>query len=313
MENTDKKLIIHDWLDSLGKSLEKEAELAGLLEHPTMIGTAREFIIQNILKRCLPPIIHYGSGKIFDSDGGYSKQIDLIIFDPRFPCLEITKGSGLYPIEGVIATIEIKSTITRSEIWKALDNQMSVLERSPKIIDPDRGKRNSAIQNIIKKGMPERRAEREVSYKYWPSTYVFSFNTKLKKQALSDKLDKWCKANFIPESQDGICLKFPRIIVAGKTIALLSDGFISIDPGKDVVAQWKKSENKEEYKHLIGVWDVERRFGWFAQHLIFDVCNRIGLMHSGISKIDYAVEQYLVKSDYFRKEMNGEKAYYCLY
>lgn len=310
MGNKDDKSVIHDWLDRLEKIIEEEARLAGLFQHSTLIGTAREFIIQNILKRCLPPVIHYGSGKIFDSNGNYSKQIDLVIFDSRFPCLEINNGAGLYPIEGVIATVEIKSTITKGAIKDALNNQSSVQDLTPKFINST--SIIKSIRAIIDKGVAKDIAEREVAYSFCPSTYIFSFNSKIRKKALANSIYDWCIDNQIPEVCNGICVKLPRIILAGNTLAMLSDGFQSINPGEDVIEEWKRTEGKDDYKHVVGVWDVVRRFGWFAQHLIFDVCNRIGLGHAGI-KIDYEVQQYLIQGNYFKKEMERKTARYCLF
>ena len=162
------------------------------------------------------------------------------------------------------------------------------------------------------KGFSKDLAEREVAYSLCPSTYIFSFNTKIKKKALAGSIVDWCEENHIPEVCNGLCIKLPRIIVAGKTLAILRDGFQSINPGEDVIEDWKKSEGKKNYKHVVGVWDVGRRFGWFAQHLIFDVCNRIGLRHAGIN-IDYGVQQYLVQGNYFKNEMEGKNARYCFF
>src|SRR5205823_4640495 len=99
---------IQTWFDRLETTLETEAKQAGLLEHSTMVGSAREFLVKRVLRSILPPLLHIGSGKIIDATGRSSNQVDIILYDSRFPVFEIESGVGLYPIEGVLGTIEVK-------------------------------------------------------------------------------------------------------------------------------------------------------------------------------------------------------------
>ncbi len=108
------------WFDKREAVLSQEAELAGLLEHSTMIGTAREFMVKRVLKSIMPPSIHVGTGKVIDYQDNVSRQQDIVLFDHRFPLFEIDSGVGMYPLEGVIATIEVKSTLTHKEALQCL-------------------------------------------------------------------------------------------------------------------------------------------------------------------------------------------------
>ena len=110
------QVLIRDWFNFLEDTLHNEAKLAGLLDHGTMIGSAREFFVTRILRSILPPFLHVGTGKVFASNGETSKQIDVVVYDPRFPVFEIQAGFGMYPVEGVIATIEVKSTLSDDEL-----------------------------------------------------------------------------------------------------------------------------------------------------------------------------------------------------
>jgi len=104
---------VQQWFDHFEITLSHEAKQAGLLEHSSLVGSAREFIVKRVLQSILPPIVHIGSGKVLDFHGKRSRQIDIIVFDSRFPVFEIQSGIGIYPLEGVIATIEVKSTLTK--------------------------------------------------------------------------------------------------------------------------------------------------------------------------------------------------------
>lgn len=87
---------VEKWLDRLESSLETEAEQAGLLEHSSMIGAGREFMVRRVLSSILPPIVHVTSGKVIDRHGKASRQVDIILYDSRFPVLEVDRGLGLY-------------------------------------------------------------------------------------------------------------------------------------------------------------------------------------------------------------------------
>src|SRR5262245_3570123 len=73
--------ITWEWFRRLEVILEKEARLAGLLEHKTSIGSAREFFVTRVLRSIVPPIVHIGSGHVFDGAGKRSKQIDVVVYD----------------------------------------------------------------------------------------------------------------------------------------------------------------------------------------------------------------------------------------
>jgi hypothetical protein len=124
--DAESKSAVGQWLNGLEGVLHKEAELAGLLEHGTMVGSAREFLVSRALRSVLPPSLHIGTGRVIDSCGNRSKQVDVVIYDPVFPILETHPGNGLYLVEGVVATIEVKSNVDKTKLWEAFDNCLSV-------------------------------------------------------------------------------------------------------------------------------------------------------------------------------------------
>lgn len=50
-----------------------------LVDHPLLLGDARETIIRGILTRILPSVFEIGCGQIVDSTGNTSNQIDIVI------------------------------------------------------------------------------------------------------------------------------------------------------------------------------------------------------------------------------------------
>lgn len=99
-----------------------EAEQASLIEHDGMAGDIRELLVDSLLKPLLRPAYAVGSGKVADARGTLSAQTDLIIHAPALipPLLYSESGPGVFPVEGVLATIEVKTKLSATEIKTAI-------------------------------------------------------------------------------------------------------------------------------------------------------------------------------------------------
>ena len=297
--------VVQKWFDQSEINLAHEAEQVGLFEHSVLIVSAREFLIKRVLKTILPPVVHVGSGKIFDAEGKKSRQTDIIIYDSRFPVFEIESGIGIYPLEGVIATIEVKSTLTNESLHEALENILSLILLTPGLEDPS--PLETRIKDLKKKGTPPRDALQKVGFEFIPATYIYAFNTKMRKKALANSTNKWFNSKKNPAVvNEGSCAVLPRVIVAGCSVGLLHDGYFEIDPGDPIVSDWKK-ENNSEPQHIMSFWDTKKRFGWLMIHLTHTVCSRIGLKHA-LSGAKYGIDQYLNINYYFENDMGGKSA-----
>lgn len=82
--------------------------------HSTNLGNAREHFIAEILSRTLPRSVVVGSGEITDGNRRSGQQ-DIIIYRSDFPVLTGSNSVNTYLIEGVIATIEVKSNLTSGD------------------------------------------------------------------------------------------------------------------------------------------------------------------------------------------------------
>lgn len=128
------KSVFDTWSDYIANILNSESDLAAsLVEHGGELGNAREALINGVLSRILPSIYEVGTGEIINHLGKHSRQIDLVIARRDFPSLTLPSGSKVYPIESVLATIEVKSELDSQTLNQALENYASVSDLSPNV------------------------------------------------------------------------------------------------------------------------------------------------------------------------------------
>jgi hypothetical protein len=116
------------FVSRIGQQLVREFEDAGEAGTPGLIGTAREHPARVQLGKLLPAFVSVGSGLLIDSYGGQSKQQDIVVFERDFcPVYSINDApeATYYPIEGVAAIGEVKSTVNKSVLFDALDKVRS--------------------------------------------------------------------------------------------------------------------------------------------------------------------------------------------
>ena len=302
---------VQQWFDRFEITLGHEAEQAGLLEHSSLVGSAREFIVKRVLRAILPPIVHIGSGKVVDSHRKKSRQIDIVIYDSRFPVFEIQSGIEIYLLEGVIATIEVKSILTKKSLFEALENTLSLIQVTPGLVSASASRWMSRAKALQSDGYSPRDAMRKVGFEFIPATYIYAFNSKFRAKGLSTAVNNWCNSKEHPIVCDDHCAVLPRAVVGGNSLGLLHDGLIQIDPGADVIAEWKK-DNDSGPNHVMSFWDTKRRFGWLMIHLLHTVCSRVGLSNA-ISGAEYGIDQYLSIEDYFKKDLEGKPGWHDLW
>lgn len=285
-----------NWFDRQETVLAEEAKLAGLLSHNTTIGQAREFLISRFLKSILPPAIHFGTGKIIDSSGNYSKQIDIIIYDPRFPILEIA-GGGLYLVEGVIAAIEVKSTINSEQLTLALDNCKSVLSLKPEGEDPEERDARIAFYRDRNNNMSNDDAVNRFIYNFLPETYIFGFTSDLTCETTFNNIHGWWNDINEPKSPKNPYL--PKMIVTGNSVGISNDGFLTInidDPTNDI--------DNQIFFHF---FETDLRFRWLALHIVNKVSSRLGIKSYGLGgTITYRITGYFPMEEYTKALNNGK-------
>lgn len=111
-------------MDAREDLLVAQSKVAANTGHSLHKGTPRESFISEFLKNHLPSSISIGTGEIIDSNsrpGESRNQYDIILYRNEYPKLEIGGGVHAFLIESVIATIEVKSTLTEKDLSQAIN------------------------------------------------------------------------------------------------------------------------------------------------------------------------------------------------
>ena len=113
-----------------------------LIPHPGELGTGREEVIREFLRKHLPRRFGVSTGFVFDAHGMVSRQMDVVIYDAHLcPSFEAVGGKTFFPCESVVAVGEVKSRLTSTKgIHEALANL-----RSAKELDRSAGNRNLSL------------------------------------------------------------------------------------------------------------------------------------------------------------------------
>lgn len=97
-----------------------EARAASMLTHQAVKGAVLEILISKLFRPLLPSDLGVGTGQLIDQQGRISNQVDIILYDRSIlPPALYDDHMGLFPIEAVLYTIEVKTTLTRSDLLQA--------------------------------------------------------------------------------------------------------------------------------------------------------------------------------------------------
>jgi len=97
-----------------------EAKAASMLTHQGVKGTVLEILISRLFRPLLPSDLGVGTGQVIDQHGHISNQVDIILYDRSIlPPALYDEHMGLFPVEAVLYTIEVKTTLTRADIVQA--------------------------------------------------------------------------------------------------------------------------------------------------------------------------------------------------
>lgn len=113
-------------IDAIEKTI-AAANSSGMLEHQGLKGRLREIVVEELIRPFLNPHIKTATGSIVDAYGNQSRQIDVILYDEQVtPPILFSEGEGVIPCHSVVATIEVKSTLSRGELRNVVENARSV-------------------------------------------------------------------------------------------------------------------------------------------------------------------------------------------
>jgi hypothetical protein len=100
-------------LSGLHEDIERRLAAArALMGHPVSKGDASESIWLDLLSEYLPRRYQVAKAFVVDSNGEFSDQIDLIVFDRQYsPFILKSEGQSVIPAESVYAVLEAKQNV----------------------------------------------------------------------------------------------------------------------------------------------------------------------------------------------------------
>ncbi|WP_437309490.1 DUF6602 domain-containing protein [Sorangium sp. So ce388] len=111
----------HLYLSRIATAL-SECQTLATLAHAGEKGRVREVLLRQMFRPLLPADLGVGTGFIVAADGRESTQQDIVLYDRSvLPPALYDQEVGLFPIESVLYTIEVKSVLTRQELLGAHD------------------------------------------------------------------------------------------------------------------------------------------------------------------------------------------------
>jgi hypothetical protein len=124
-------------LDSIEKTLATQAGVQESTGHTLHKGTPREYFIRDFLQNHLPESVSIGTGEIIDASskpGQSRNQFDIVIYNSNYPKLDFGGGISGFLIESVVATIEVKSTLTEVDLRQAIKAARNCKNLTPNVV-----------------------------------------------------------------------------------------------------------------------------------------------------------------------------------
>ena len=118
-----------EFVRRIGRDLVRAFDDAREATTPELVGDAMERPVRDRLEHVLPRGIAVGSGCVIDTNGGTSRQMDVVLYErdlcPVF-CVNDSPETTYYPAECVLAVGEVKSTIGKKELADSFEKIRSV-------------------------------------------------------------------------------------------------------------------------------------------------------------------------------------------
>jgi uncharacterized protein DUF6602 len=100
--------------------------------HPTAKGDASEKVWIDVLTQFLPTRYSVETAFIVDSEGSFSEQMDIVIYDRQYtPLIFEYEGQRIIPVESVYAVLEAKQELDAQYIDYAQGKALSVRQLKP--------------------------------------------------------------------------------------------------------------------------------------------------------------------------------------
>lgn len=110
----------HDLLVARVAGAGAAARALGPVENSGLKGALREIVLRTLLRPLLPPYLGLGHGVVVTAFDQQSTEQDVVVFNRNtVPSLVLDEENGLFPLEAVLFSIEVKSVLTSAELSSA--------------------------------------------------------------------------------------------------------------------------------------------------------------------------------------------------
>jgi hypothetical protein len=123
--------MLKNHIDAIENHLLSISQIPANSGHSLHKGTPREAFIKEFLIQHLSEKVSIGSGEIIDCDsrpGQQRNQYDIVIYNKEYPKLDFGGGINAFLSESVVATLEVKSTLTEKDLTQAMIASMNSKE-----------------------------------------------------------------------------------------------------------------------------------------------------------------------------------------
>jgi hypothetical protein len=123
MQERESAQMLKSHMDALENALVATSKVPANSGHSLHKGTPREAFIRQFLQSHLPENVAIGTGEIIDANSipnSPRNQFDIVIYRKNYPKLDFGGGVSAFLIESVVATVEVKSTLTQQELENAV-------------------------------------------------------------------------------------------------------------------------------------------------------------------------------------------------
>jgi hypothetical protein len=146
-------MILKAHFDTLEQCLLTNSATAANAGHPNHKCFAREAFIQTFLKQHLSETVAIGTGEVIDCNSTVDQgrnQHDVVIYKRNYPRLCFGGSIHAFLVESVIATIEVKSELTKAGLRQAIEAARAVKSlQSKEVTHLESGHQQPAIPNYV--------------------------------------------------------------------------------------------------------------------------------------------------------------------
>jgi hypothetical protein len=130
-------IILAEHINANENSLLAISKIPANSGHSLHKGTPREAFIKEFLQNHLSELIGFGTGEIIDcasQSNQQRNQVDIVLYKKNYPKLDFGGSINGFFVESVVATIEVKSTLTETELIAAFNSIRNTKSLQPHVV-----------------------------------------------------------------------------------------------------------------------------------------------------------------------------------